>query len=256
MSGVAVDLNADLGEGAPYDNRLLEIVSSTSVACGFHAGDPRTMVEVARAAAARNVAVGAHPSYADREGFGRRPVDMAAHELVALVAVQVGAMAAAAGVAGTTVRFVKPHGALYNRAAVDPAVAEAVVEAVALAGGTTGNRRLPLLCPAGSEMARRAEASGLRWFAEAFADRRYGDDGSLVSRSRPGAVITDPAAAARQAVDLALRSSVSTLGGSPVSVRADSICLHGDTPGALEMARTVRRALEEAGVSIAGFVEI
>ena len=251
-----MDLNADLGEGAPHDGRMLEVVSSASVACGFHAGGPQTMVEVARAAVARGVAVGAHPSYEDRDGFGRRDMELAGPDLVALIAYQIGAMAAAAGVAGTTVRFVKPHGALYNRAAADPEVAEAVVDAVALAGRSIGNRSLALLCPGGSEMARRAESSGLPWFAEAFADRLYADDGTLVPRSRAGAVIADPDAVARQAVDLARRSTVATADGSRIDIRADSICLHGDTPGALDLAVAVRRALEDAGVAITPFLGV
>lgn len=254
MSGIAVDLNVDLGEGTPHDAGLLEVVTSASVACGLHAGSPQTMVDTARAAAAQNVAVGAHPSYDDRDGFGRRPVEMAATDLVALVAYQVGAMAAAAGVAGTAVRFVKPHGALYNRAAVDPMVAEAVVAAVEMAGRSVANPSLALLCPAGSEMARRAEAARLPWFAEAFADRLYAPDGTLASRSRPGAVIDDPAVVARQALDLALRGRARTFEGAAVEVTAHSICLHGDTPGAFELARSVRRALEDAGVSIAPFL--
>lgn len=248
-----MDLNADLGEGAPHDGRMLEVVSSASVACGFHAGGPQTMVEVARAAAARDVAVGAHPSYEDRDGFGRRDMDLAGPELVATVAYQVGAMAAAAGVAGTCVRFVKPHGALYNRAAVDPAVAEAVIEAVALASRSIADGGLALLCPAGSEMARCAAAAGLRWYAEAFADRWYASDGTLVPRRRPGAVIVDPEAVARQAVDLARRAAVTTADGGRIEVRADSICLHGDTPGSYETAVAVRRALEDAGVTITPF---
>lgn len=254
MSGIAVDLNADLGEGTPYDAGLLEVVSSASVACGFHAGSPQTMVETAQAALARRVAVGAHPSYGDRDGFGRRPVDMTAPELVALVAYQVGAMAAAAGVAGTTVRFVKPHGALYNRAAVDPGVAEAVVAAVEVAGASIGNRSLAVLCPAGSELARRAEKARLPWFAEAFADRLYAPDGTLTSRSQSGSVIDDPELVARQALDLALRGRVRTSDGVEIEVPAHSICLHGDTPGAFALARAVRWALEDAGVAIAPFL--
>lgn len=255
MGDAIVDLNADLGEGAPHDDGLLGIVSSASVACGFHAGGPQTMVATARAAAGRGVAVGAHPSYEDRDGFGRTPMDMDAADLVALIAYQVGAMAAAARVAGTEVRFVKPHGALYNRAAVDPVTAEAVVEAVDLSGRSLG-AGLALLCPAGSEMARRAVQAGVPWFAEAFADRVYTPDGTLMSRSRPGSVMADPDAVARQAVDLVLRGRVTAVDGSQVEVRADSICLHGDTPGAVRLARTVRRALEDSGVAVTAFLSI
>lgn len=253
---VMVDLNADLGEGAPFDREILEVVSSASVACGFHAGDPATMASTARAAADCGVAVGAHPSYDDREGFGRRHQELPRERLVALVAYQVGAMVAAAAVGGTSVRFVKPHGALYNRAAVDPEVAAAVVEATALAGVSAAGGPLALLCPPASHLARSAAASGVPFFAEAFADRRYGPDGSLVSRSHPGSVLTDPLMVAIQAVDLAVRGRVVASDGSEIEVRAHSICLHGDSPGALATALCVRQALEDAGVRIAPFVSL
>lgn len=249
-----MDLNADLGEGAPGDRQILELVSSASVACGFHAGDPATMADTARAAAARGVSVGAHPSYDDRDGFGRRHQDVPAEELVALVAFQVGAMAAAAAIGGTSVRFVKPHGALYNRAAVDPEVAGAVVEAVARAGAPVAGRPLALLCPPGSHLARCADSAGVPVYTEAFADRLYAPDGALVSRSDPAAVLRDPRAVVRQAVELAVHGRVVAADGSELELRAHSICLHGDSPGAVAVAQSVRRALEDAGVQIAPFL--
>lgn len=251
--GRLVDLNADLGEGGPADRGLLEVITSASVACGLHAGDPATMVETARLAASRGVVVGAHPSYPDRDGFGRRDVVISAADLLAALVYQIGAMAAAAAAAGTGLGFVKAHGALYNRAAVDPATAETLVEAIVAIAPVTGGRPLALLCPAGSEMARRAGDGGLEVFTEAFADRAYNPDGTLAGRSTPGAVIHDPGLVARRAVLLASEGRVEAADGSFLAVRADSICVHGDTPGALELAVRVRRALEEAGLVVGPF---
>jgi UPF0271 protein len=251
MVSRSVDLNADLGEGLPTDDALLEVVTSASIACGFHAGGPDLMVRVARSAATRGVTVGAHPSYCDREGFGRTDIDLPPETLVATVAYQVGAMRAAAAVAGTTLRFVKPHGALYNRAAVDPAVAAAVVEAL----GVAGEGMLAVLCPAGSTLAQRAEAEGLPAFFEAFADRAYRPDGTLLSRSEPGSVLTDPVAVGQQAVNLVTQGTVVASDGSTVELSADSICVHGDTPDAVALARVVRNVLEEAGLRVEPFLE-
>jgi UPF0271 protein len=241
-----MDLNADLGEGGPCDRELLEVVTSASVACGYHAGDPSTMIETARTAAGLGVTLGAHPSYRDREGFGRRPLQVSPDQLYADVVYQVGAMAAAAVAAGTTLAFVKPHGALYNQACVDAGVAGAVVRAVA----TTG---LALLCPHGSQMQRRAAAAGVSCYTEAFADRPYSPDGTLVGRATPGSVIDDPADVAARAVRLARRGEVSAVDGTVLTIPADSLCIHGDTPGAVELARSVRRALHDAGVVLRPF---
>jgi UPF0271 protein len=246
VAAARIDLNADIGEGAANDAELLGIVTSVSVACGAHAGDPTTMLRTAREAAGRGVTVGAHPAYADREGFGRRPLDVPTEELFAGVAYQVGAMAAVAEAAGTLVRFVKPHGALYNRAASDPAVAGAVVAAI-------GRLGLPLLCPAGSEMARMAERSGVTVYREAFADRGYQPDGRLVGRGAPGSLIGDPQEVAGRAVRLVERGTVIACDGSEIRVEADSICIHGDSPGAPVLAAAVRRALERAGVTVGPF---
>ena len=247
----SIDLNADLGEGLPTDEALLEVVTSASIACGFHAGGPDLMVRLARAAAARGVAVGAHPSYCDREGFGRTDMDLPPETLVAIVAYQVGAMRAAAAVAGTSLRFVKPHGALYNQAAVDSAVASSVVEALRISAEGT----LTLLCPSGSALARRAEAEGVPAFFEAFADRAYRPDGTLLSRAEPGSVLTDPDAVTQQAMDLVTKGTLVAYDGSIVELKADSICVHGDTPDAVELARAVRNALEEAGLSVQPFLK-
>lgn len=243
-----IDLNADLGEGGPADTELLEVVTSASVACGFHAGDSATMLATARRAAATGVALGAHPSYPDRDGFGRHDMDLPPDELLAAVAYQLGAMASIAATAGTAVRFVKPHGALYNRAATDPAVAEVVVDGVARAG-----MRLPLLAPPGSVLSSKAGEAGITVYCEAFVDRAYAPDGQLIPRSQPGAVLHDPDEVAGRALELALHRRVSAVDGSVIELAADSICVHGDTPGAAAMAVAIRRGLEAAGVAVVPF---
>jgi UPF0271 protein len=234
---VAVDLNADVGEGAGGDAALLGLVSSANVACGFHAGDAVTMLQTLRAAARAGVAVGAHPGYADRPGFGRESRQLPVEQVFAEVLYQVGALQALCRAEGVPLVHVKPHGALYNQAALDDALALAVARAVAAASAD-----LVLVGLAGSAALRRAAAAtGLRFAAEAFADRRYAPDGTLVPRSAPGAVLTDPAAVAAQAVALARAGT------------ADTLCLHGDTPGAAENARAVRAALERAGIDVRAF---
>jgi UPF0271 protein len=250
FGGVAaptIDLNADLGEGGPADDDLMALVSSASVACGFHAGDPGRILETLRRAAEAGVAVGAHPSHADREGFGRRDLDVDPAVVHAGVAYQIGALDALARIAGTNVRYVKPHGALYNRAAWDHEVAEALIRAVL----DTGAR--PLLALAGSPLVDWGRAAGLEVHEEGFADRAYGPDGTLVPRSEPGALIGSVRAAVEQALALALGGGVRAAGGQTVPVAASSICVHGDTPGAVGLARSVRAALVEAGVAIGPF---
>ena len=243
-----IDLNADVGEGGPDDAGLLDVVTSASIACGFHAGSPAVMVATARAAAGRGVAIGAHPSYDDRDGFGRRPVESDPDELFATVLYQIGAMAAAAKAAGSALRYVKPHGGLYNRASIDPTVAEPVVRAVAEAG-------IPLLCPPKSCLEEAARNVGVATYSEAFADRAYAADGSLVPRSDDGAVIDDPDQVAARAVDLAIRGRVKAIDGTDIQVRADSICVHGDSPQALDVARAVRGHLASVGVEVRAFVQ-
>ena len=226
-----IDLNADLGEGVTDDAGLLEVVSSANVACGFHAGDARTMRAVCAEAARRGVRIGAQVSYPDREGFGRRDMDVAPDALAADVLYQIGALAAFGEVA-----YVKPHGALYNKMVHDEPQARAVVAAV-----TAWRAPLPLMGLPGSRVLALAREAGLPTIEEGFADRAYTPEGRLVPRSQPGAVIHDPDEAARRAVELARAG------------RVRSLCVHGDTPGAVTMARRVRAALEAAGLAIRPF---
>ena len=242
-----VDLNADLGEGVTDDEALLAVVSSANVACGFHAGDPQTMRAVCRLAAERGVAVGAQVSYRDRAGFGRRELDVASHELYADVAEQLAALRRAAEETGTDVAYVKPHGALYNRTVHDEDQAAAVVAAVRDHG------RLPVLGLPGSRLLALGRQTGLRAVPEAFADRAYTPDGALVPRDRDGAVLTDLDVVAARAVRIATAGVVESISGSPVRTPACSICVHGDTPGAVQIARRVRAALEAAGVTVRSF---
>ena len=249
-----IDLNADLGEsfGAwtmGADDELLGVVTSANVACGFHAGDPLTMRRTAADAAARDVRVGAHPAYRDLAGFGRRFLDVAPDELAADVLYQLGALDAACRAAGTRVRYVKPHGALYNAIVHQEAQARAVVEAVAAFDAS-----LPILGLPGSAVLREAERAGLRPVVEAFADRAYTPEGTLVSRREPGAVIHDEEAVVARAVRFATDGTVVAADGATVRVDPESLCVHGDTPGAARLAAAVRTALVEAGVSVAPFV--
>jgi 5-oxoprolinase (ATP-hydrolysing) subunit A len=248
MPDRTVDLNADLGEGCGDDATLIGLVTSANVACGFHAGDPMIMRATVDAALRADVAVGAHPGYPDPRGFGRRDLAATPAEIVADVVYQIGALQAIAHAAGTRVRYVKAHGALYNRAANDMAAARAIAEAVRLADPT-----LVLLGLAGSAMIDAADAAGVPAAEEAFADRAYAADGSLVPRSVPGSVITDPAAVASRAVRMVTDGTVDVLGGGTLRVRAASLCLHGDTPGAIAIARAVRQALTESGCTLAPF---
>ena len=254
MAAIAslIDLNCDLGEdvdpwepGTPgVDTLLLDIVTSVNVACGFHAGDARVMAEVCRAATERGVAIGAHVSYLDREHFGRRALDVPADVLRAQVAYQLGALLAVARSVGAKVAYVKPHGALYNAVVHDEGHARAVVEAV----------DLPVVGLPGSAVLALAAARGLRTVPEAFADRGYRADGTLVPRSEPGALVTDPRLVAERVVRLAADGLVRAVDGSDVVVRAESVCVHSDTPGAVDLARGVRAALADAGIVVRSFV--
>jgi UPF0271 protein len=250
---VLIDLNADLGEGFGAwslgdDDALLDVVTSANVACGFHAGDPVTMRRVCAGAAQRGVAVGAQVGYRDLAGFGRRRMDIAHADLLADVLYQIGALQAFARAAGTRVRYVKPHGALYNTAADDDAQAGAIAAAVAAA-----DSGLPILGLPGSALADAAAAHGVGFVAEAFADRAYLPSGRLVPRSASGAVRTEEAAVVDQAVSIAREGQVRANDGSLVAVSARSLCLHGDTPGAVALARAVRAALAEHGIAVAAF---
>ena len=251
-SRARMDLNADVGESfGAYeigaDAELFAVVTSANVACGFHAGDPSVMDRTVARAVRAGVALGAHPGHFDLRGFGRRAIPAEPLEVEQDVLYQVGALAAFARAHGARLAHVKPHGALYNQAAVDETIARAVARGVARAG-----RELVLvgLCTT-AVMRRAAEAEGLRFAGEAFADRRYNADGTLQSRRLPGAVITDAAAAASQAVRIARDGLVDVPGGGVLRLCAQTLCLHGDNPAAVANARAVRRALEDAGIAVA-----
>src|SRR5690606_22941516 len=230
------------------DAAILRVVTSANVACGFHAGDPRTARRTCALAAEAGVAVGAHVAYRDLAGFGRRFLDVDPGELTADVAYQIGALQALAAAAGTAVRYVKPHGALYNAIVHHRAQARAVAAAV-----RTVDPGLPILVLPGTVIEEEARAAGLRPVVEAFADRAYLPDGTLVPRSRPGAVVTDPQEVADRVVRMATEGTVTAVDGTAVRVRAESVCVHGDTPGAVALATAVREALDAAGVLVAGF---
>ena len=248
-----LDLNADVGESFGAwtlgdDAAVLDVVTSANVACGFHAGDPLTLRRTCAYAAERGVVVGAQVGYHDLAGFGRRFVDVPADALAADVIYQLGALSAMAHVAGTRVAYVKPHGALYNAIVHHEAQAQAVVDAVVAV-----DTSLPILGLPGSVVLERATAAGLRAVSEAFADRAYTPDGRLVPRTQAGAVLHDPAEVAARVVRLAREGVVTAVDGTDVEVLAESVCIHGDTPGAVEMARAVRRELESAGIEIRPF---
>ncbi|GAA0490469.1 LamB/YcsF family protein [Streptomyces stramineus] len=248
-----IDLNADLGEGfgrwqLTDDDALLSVVTSANVACGFHAGDPSTMRRVCERAAGLGVRIGAQVSYRDLAGFGRRAMDVPPDELADEITYQVGALRVFARAAGSDVSYVKPHGALYNRTVTDAGQAAAVVTGVLRAGGT-----LPVLGLPGSRLHEAAAEAGLPVVAEAFGDRAYTAAGTLVPRRSPGAVVLDPDAVVARSVRFARDAAVTALTGEEITVRARSLCLHGDTPGAAELARRVRAALEAAGVRLKAF---
>lgn len=243
-----VDLNADLGEDCGDDLAMLDVVTSANVACGGHAGDDATMRATCAAALARGVVIGAHPSYADRDNFGRVRLDVDAAALRDQVTRQLVALRRAAADVGAEVAYIKPHGALYNATVTDAAHAGAVVAAVAevLPGS-------PVLGLPGSVLLRLAGAAELPTVAEAFADRAYASDGSLVSRSEPGAVLTDAEAVAARVVTMVRDHVVVSLDGHSVPLTPRSVCVHGDTPGAVALARRVRQSLEAAGVTLRPF---
>ena len=240
-----IDLNADLGEGAGADEELLEYITSANVACGAHAGDLETIRRTVRLARTRGVGIGAHPSFPDREGFGRRAMALLPDDVVATVAAQIEVVAKAARAAGARLQHVKPHGALYNQAAIDRGLAAAVGEAVRRVDAS-----LIVVALAGSPMVTVLRDLGLQVVQEAFIDRGYSAGGTLIPRTRPGALITDPAAAARRAVLLATEHMVLAETGETINVTAGTLCLHGDTPGAIVLARAVRHALDHAGVIV------
>lgn len=249
-----IDLNADVGESYGRwtlgdDDAVIGLVSSANVACGFHAGDPSTLRAVTARATGGGVAVGAQVSYPDLRGFGRRFLDVEPSALTDDVLYQIGALEALCRVAGSRVRYVKPHGALYNATRTHTAQARAVVEAV-----RAYDPALPVLGLPGSELLRAAEAAGLRAVPEFFVDRGYTPEGGLVPRSEPGALLDDAGAAADRLVRMLADGVVRAVDGTDVAVRAESACLHGDSPGAVATARRVRDGLARAGVRIAPFV--
>ncbi|MEE6177019.1 LamB/YcsF family protein [Mycobacterium sp. 050134] len=249
----AIDLNADLGEGFGVwrlgdDDAMLGIVSSANVACGFHAGDPAGMLQVCRSAAERGVRIGAQVSYRDLAGFGRRFIDVDTDDLVADLVYQIGALQAIASTAGSSVSYVKPHGALYNAIVDHAEQGAAVAEAVRMVDPT-----LPVLGMAGSAFFDEASRRGLRTVAEAFADRAYEPTGRLVSRRQPGAVLHDPAAIAERVVTMVTTGRVTAIDGNQVWVGVESVCVHGDSPGAVQIAAAVRDHLKTAGTEIRSF---
>lgn len=251
-----VDLNADVGEsfGAfklGHDELLMPSITSASIACGFHAGDPGVMRETVALALVHGVAIGAHPGFPDLVGFGRREMTATPREVEDFVAYQIGALAAIAAVQGARLRHVKAHGALYNMAARDPDLAGAIARATAAV-----DRSLRVFGLPGSHLLRAAARAGLGTAAEGFADRAYRRDGSLVPRSLAGAVIDDDDAVTERAVRMVTAGTVPTTDGSPAPLAIETICVHGDTPGAAHLAARIRAALEAAGVDVVANSEV
>lgn len=248
-----IDLNADLGEGfgrwrIGQDPELLTLVTSANIACGFHAGDPVVMRETVRLAARNGVTIGAHPGYPDLLGFGRRNMEAAPAEIEAWIIYQIGALAACCAAEAARLRYVKPHGALYNTAVKDRAIADAIVRGIAAV-----DRTLVLLALPHSEMAHAARRENLALAREAFVDRQYEPDGSLTPRTRPDAVLHDPAVCADRAARMVLDRMVETRDGTVLEIEADSLCVHGDGPTAVALLRATRERLEQSGVTIAPF---
>lgn len=245
-----IDLNSDLGESFGAwrmgdDSAMLDVVSSANVACGFHAGDPAGILRTLRAAAERDIAIGAHVGYRDLVGFGRRDMDPTSEELIGDVIYQIGALKGLAAAAGTRVNYVKPHGALYNTIAFDTRQAADVIAAILAVDAS-----LALVALAGSPLIAQARAAGLTVVAEAFADRGYTAEGALVSRREAGAVLHDPEVIAKRMVRLVQEGVLEAIDGTMAKVDAQSICVHGDSPGAVAIAQRLRSALQEAGVAI------
>jgi len=246
-----IDLNCDMGEsyGAwkmGEDAAVMPYISSANIACGFHAGDPATIRNTVRLAVDRGVAIGAHPSLPDLQGFGRRVMKISAQDMYDLVLYQAGAVEAFARAAGAKLHHVKCHGALYNMAANDEALSDAMARAVRDLGP-----QVFLYCLSGSKSLERARTLGIKVAGEVFADRGYSDDGSLAPREHPGGLIEDPAQAVRQALAMIGEGRVTSLSGMPLAVAADTMCLHGDQPGAVLFAKELRRAFAEHSISVA-----
>jgi UPF0271 protein len=249
-----IDLNSDLGEGygawdMGNDNAMLDIASSVNIACGFHAGDSDIMLRTARRAKERGVSIGAHPGYRDLHGFGRRPVaGLSASEIETMVAYQIGALQAVAALAGYQVTHVKAHGALSNIGCVDEMTANAIARAIRAV-----DRNLFFVVLPNSALVRAGDAAGLRLVREVFADRAYEDDAQLMSRGKPGAVLHDAKAIAQRVVRMVQDNAIVAASGKVIKVEIDTVCIHGDTPGAVEIAREVRDALKHNGIGIEPF---
>jgi UPF0271 protein len=243
---LVVDLNSDLGEGAGHDHEILDLVSSANIACGFHAGDPPSIFASIQAALERGVALGAHPSFPDRENFGRTEMAMLPAEVYAFVAYQIGAFQSLARAAGGRMNHVKAHGALYNMAARDRALADVIANAVFAL-----DPRLILFAPAASQLDYAATELGLQTASEVFADRNYLADGSLVPRSRPDAFVHDPAEAADRIIRILSEGTVRAVDGADIPVSGSTVCVHGDNPQAVAFVRKVRERLELEDVLIA-----
>ena len=242
---LVVDLNSDLGEGAGFDAKILELVTSANISCGVHAGDPTSVLRSIRDAAEKNVSIGAHPSLFDRENFGRREMAVEPAEVFAQVAYQLGAFGTLATAATVRVNHVKPHGALYNMAARDESLAEAIIRAILVV-----DPFLILFAPSHSALESVAMAAEIRIVREVFADRNYLNDGSLVPRTRSDALLTDPEEAARRVVRMLKEGKVKAVDGADIEVQAETICVHGDTPGAVDFVRNLRVELELQDVRI------
>ena len=250
-----IDINSDLGEFSDdlhleSDRQVLGCVTSANIACGFHASDPLTMTKSVRMAKEAGAAIGAHPGFPDRENFGRRAMDLPPEEVRAIMLYQIGALQAICRAEGAALTHVKPHGALYNMAAKDIALAEAIADALASIDSS-----LILVGLSGSLMADAAKAKGLRFAAEVFADRAYEDDGTLVSRSKPGAMIEDENEAVSRMIRLMHDGVIESINGKDIPLQADTICVHGDGPKALAFASKLREALEQDGIAVRNMIK-
>jgi UPF0271 protein len=246
----SIDFNSDLGEGAGTDMAIMPLVTSVNIACGGHAGNENTMRTTVELAMRHRVAIGAHPGYPDRERFGRVPMDMPARELIESVRRQVDSLVGVASRMGARVTHVKAHGALYNQGERDATIARNIIFGVQAA---TGGHELVIVAPQGSAMLQEASEMRMKVAREGFVDRAYEADGTLQSRSIAGSVLTDPADAVRQALSFVKDGGVRAVDGSFLKLAVDTLCVHGDTPGAVEIARAVRDALAKAKVKVASF---
>jgi UPF0271 protein len=247
----SIDLNCDMGEGFDSDAAIIPYVTSINIACGYHAGDPATMRKTVRLAADHSVAIGAHPSLPDRANFGRRVMQVTPQEIYNLVLYQAGALSAFTRAVGAALVHLKPHGALYNMSAKDAAIAQAIAEAT-----RDFDPACILIGLAGSQLIKAGENAGLRTASEAFADRTYQADGSLTPRDSADALIHDPDAAAERVLKMVLQGTVTSQQGTEIPLRADTICIHGDSPGAAEMAKTIRERLQREGIDVKSMASI